>query len=163
MTDNDTRTISLADKRGIALVSAEDYTRVQNYCWFLHRGYAITRIGNSTLYLHRLIMSAPDDQMVDHINGDRLDNRRENFRLATNAQNQANVPKRPGTTSRYKGVSWHAFSGRWQARISIDGKQKHLGYFQDEAEDGRMYDVFARKQFGLYAHLNFPELHDEQK
>ena len=108
-------------------------------------------------------MDAPAGVMVDHINRDRLDNRRANLRMATNAQNQANVTKRQGMTSRYKGVSRHTATGRWQARISVEGKQMHLGYFAHEADAARAYDARAREVFGVFAQANFPELLDEQE
>ena len=156
----DTRTIQLVNGRGVALVSAADYERVSNHSWQFHKGYAVARIDGKLVYLHRLIMDAPAGVMVDHINRDRLDNRRTNLRMATNAQNQANVTKRQGMTSRYKGVSRHTATGGWQARISVEGKQMHLGYFADEAEAARAYDARAREVFGVFAQMNFPELPD---
>lgn len=153
-----TRTIQLVNERGITLVSAADYERVKRYSWQFHKGYAVTRVDGKLIYLHRLIMDAPEGMMVDHINRDRLDNRQVNLRIATNRQNQANVAKRVGTTSRYRGVSKHAPSGRWQARISLEGKQKHLGYYEDEEAAARAYDAKAREVFGSFAEVNFPGL-----
>ncbi len=149
------RTIALANGPGVALVSAQDYDRVKDCVWHLHKGYAVTRVEGKLIYLHRLIANAPSGVMVDHINRDRLDARRSNLRQATNSQNQANVPKRVGTTSQFKGVSRHTFSGRWQARISMGGKQKHLGYFENEEDAARAYDAMAHDIFGPFARTNF--------
>lgn len=110
-------------------------------------------------YLHRAIMSAPLGVSVDHINGDTLDNRKSNLRLATSSENGANVPKREGTSSRFKGVCWDKNGHRWKAHIGYQGKRVHLGYFVDEEEAARAYDRVARTLFGEFARTNFGENH----
>lgn len=102
-------------------------------------------------------------EMTDHINGDGLDNRRANLRLATRKQNSANRNKfrtsRNGATSssKYKGVSWHMWKGcgRWVAQIRVDRKLIHLGYFLNEIEAAKAYDVAALKHFKEFANINF--------
>lgn len=110
------------------------------------------------LRLHRYLMDAPTGVDVDHINGDPLDNRRENLRLVTARQNQANSRKRSEASSKYKGVAWHPVSGKWRAYIAPNGKQEHLGLFVDEMEAARAYDERARAVFGPHACLNLPQV-----
>lgn len=108
--------------------------------------------------LHRVVMGfRPDDPEIDHIDGDGLNNRRSNLREATSGQNQANVPPRPGCSSRFKGVHFFKRTGRFQAYISADGKRRALGYFTDEEDAARAYDAAARELHGEFAYLNFPE------
>ena len=80
-----------------------------------------------TVRMHRLICAAPDDMEVDHINGDGLDNRRANLRLATKSQNQHNCRVRADNSSGYKGVVRK--KGKWCAQIMASNKNKHLGCF----------------------------------
>ncbi len=108
----------------------------------------------NTLFMHRVILDAPDGLQVDHINHDGLDNRRSNLRLCTNAQNNMNRTKLEGCSSKYKGVSWHRQKMKWQARITLNGKLKHLGWFSSEEEAARAYDKAAKEHFGDFAKIN---------
>lgn len=110
----------------------------------------------TTILLHREILKAPTGLYVDHINGDTLDNRRANLRVATPKQSAANRRSQSGSSSRYLGVTWHTGCSRWQAQIGGSGDTAYLGLFSDEAEAARTYDVAARKRYGEFARLNFP-------
>lgn len=110
--------------------------------------------GMRPVLMHRQITGAAPRQPVDHANHDQLDNQRANLRLCTNAQNMANRRKQPGCSSRFKGVHWYKRTGRWMARIEFDGRKKHLGYFDDEEEAARAYNVAAREHFKEFALLN---------
>ena len=132
--------------------------------WHCHEGYAARRGDCDKLeLLHRVVYERelgrklePGEQ-VDHIDRNTVDNRIENLRLATNAQNCANVGKRKGTySSEYKGVCWHKRDKKWRAQIMVDGKQIHLGYFIDEMDAASAYDEAAMKYHGDFARLNFP-------
>lgn len=103
--------------------------------------------------MHGLIMPAPDGQFVDHINGNGLDNRRENLRLVTHQQNSFNQ-KHHGGSSKFKGVSIDRISGSWRAYITVDGKRKHLGRHGTELDAAKAYDMAAKEFFGEYAKLN---------
>jgi len=90
------------------------------------------------------------DKMIDHINGDKHDNRIENLRLASRAENTVNRPPKQGRT--YKGVSKNG--NRFQAYINKHGERKHLGWFNCEHEAAKAYNIAARVLYGDYAYLN---------
>jgi hypothetical protein len=161
-------TISIPLNQGkYALIDEDDFALVSQYNWFLqglgpYHSYAIRNlpIGSDKKIesMHRFLMNAADDIEVDHINGDGLDNRRQNLRLATRSQNMANQKKKEGTTSRYKGVSWRKVERKWRAYIKCDKQNRHLGYFHSEIEAALAYDRAARELFGKFANLNFPDV-----
>ena len=119
-----------------AIIDAADVPLVEKLNWFARRGpytfYAGTNVPGiisrqKTILMHRLLIDAPHGLLVDHINGDGLDNRRSNLRLATMAQNQHNVGLRRDNASGFKGVMWHKRSARWRAAIVCNGRKIHLG------------------------------------
>lgn len=115
-------------------------------------------LSQSHVRLSAVVAGSKSPQMVDHINGDALDNRRQNLRLCVSAQNQRNRQKTPlPTSSRYKGVSrTKRERGKWAAHIEKGGKKTHLGVFGDETDAARAYDAAAREFFGEFARCNFP-------
>ena len=98
-------------------------------------------------------MNAPRGTIVDHINGNGLDNRLENLRLCSNSENSRNMRRGRGA-SNFKGVSWFERDNCWRSYIVMLGRQLHLGYFDSEAEAARAYDIAAAKLFGEFAKLN---------
>ncbi|MHC4574071.1 MAG: HNH endonuclease [Planctomycetota bacterium] len=105
--------------------------------------------------MHREICCAPRGVVVDHIDGNGLNNRKSNLRLCTVRQNLWN--RRPaGGTSLYKGVCWRAEKKKWAARITCRDRRHHLGYFDTEMEAADAYDKKAAALFGEFAYLNFP-------
>lgn len=106
------------------------------------------------IYMHRLIMETPKGFDTDHINGNKLDNRCSNLRLATRSENEANKPKKAGCSSKYKGVCWHKQRGCWKAEIKINGKKKHLGVFLSEEVAAEAYNKAATERFKEFAKLN---------
>jgi hypothetical protein len=150
------------NKGRVATVDDEDYERISRFRWSSgcsgKHWYAIRAEGwpnRKTIYLHRQILNAPAGTEVDHINGDTLDNRRENLRLATRAQNNQNRGARAGSSSGYKGVSWNPDKGRWAAEIVANGKRTKLGCFADPKDAARAYDAAARQLHGEFAKTNF--------
>lgn len=91
--------------------------------------------------LHRIIMDAKPGEIVDHINGNPLDNRRRNLRVTTSSVNNQNARKRKdGVTSKYKGVSWYAPGRCWKAQIQIKGKKRHIGYYPSQEDAAAAYN-----------------------
>jgi hypothetical protein len=108
--------------------------------------------------MHRLILDASSGQIVDHINGNTLDNRKCNLRIVTHLQNMANVGKRSG---RYRGVSYSKKDRHWRARIGLSGLpgigrqcEIHLGCYKTAKEAAMAYNLAAQEWFGPYARLN---------
>lgn len=141
-----------------ALVSEKDYRHLLGMTWHAHtsQGFTYAKNGDGTP-MHVYIMKPPRGLLVDHINGDKLDNRRENLRIATNAENSRNVRKVESGSSRFKGVAWDAARKKWKAQIKTpDGKQRTLGRFSSEEEAAKKYDEAASLYFEEFACLNFP-------
>lgn len=102
------------------------------------------------LMMHRLIMDAPAGSVVDHINGDGLDNRRENLRIATHAENLRNSRLSCRNTSGVKGVCWDKGHKKWAAFISVSGKVHRLGRFSDKGDAARAYAEASRRLHGEF-------------
>lgn len=111
---------------------------------------------NRKEYLHRLVLPVLKPFQVDHINGDKLDNRISNLRKCTNQENNRNTKSRKGSTSKYKGVSWDSANKKWISQICI-GNNKHIkiGRFTCEIEAAKSYDNEAKNHFGEFCYLNF--------
>lgn len=93
----------------------------------------------------------PPGLLVDHVDHDTLNNTRDNLRLATRAQQQANRRKTKPTASRFKGVSWDSVKGKWRVRPTVNGKKTDLGHFADELEAASAYETFIRRACGEFA------------
>lgn len=111
----------------------------------------------TTSYMHREIMSAESGEHVDHINGNKADNRRENLRLCTRGENYRNQPPTSANRSGYKGVNWNGERRKWRAQIRVDGQSFWLGHYDTVEEAARAYDAGAKLHHGEFAHLNFPD------
>jgi hypothetical protein len=148
------------------IVDPQDYYSFGGFKWcvmgrkgrfYAVRGVKISPEEIKMVRLHRAIMKAPEDKLVDHGNRNTLDNRRANLRLATYSQNSCNCRRnKTKTSSRFRGVCFHKRDGCWTARIHYEGKAKWLGRFDSELEAAKAYDEAAKKCHGEYASLNFP-------
>lgn len=144
----------------LAQLDDADHGYFSQWTWYVDsKGYAkrdIQVAGRKyPRKLHRLVADAPDGVIVDHINGDKLDNRRENLRLVTPRQNCLNRSANKGR--KYKGVYKNHKAATYTARINADGKSRYLGSFRDPIDAAKAYDEAAKEYFGDYARLNFPE------
>lgn len=164
----------------IALIDDEDYDLISKFKWHYkvkskkwhHSGYAAHTIYSvkdgkcryDTLFMHQLLIECPDGTEPDHKNGNGLDNRRSNLRIATKQQNNWNKSSiAPKKRSKYKGV-YRRSTNSWCAYIGGDNKKpKHIGCFPTELDAARAYNVEATKRFGEFARLNILEETDEDK
>lgn len=138
------------------LVDREDFDRVNEHKWYLNiHGYMRLRGGGGVL--HRYVLDITDPKIeVDHVNGDKLDNRKSNLRVVTHVQNCQNTKKSATNKSGFKGVSFHKALNEWRADIRVDGKTKYLGCYSTPEVAARAYDEAARIHFGEYGRYNFP-------
>lgn len=145
--------IGLNGKDGFALVDKED-AWLDGYRWSLSHGYPSTRIDGKSVLLHRLLLKAPNEKDVDHIDGNPFNSKKDNLRLCTRAQNNYNrkVPKDHKTG--YKGVYWHKSARKFAARIQHNKRSMHLGLFATVEEAASAYDLKAKEYFGEFARLN---------
>lgn len=159
--DTEMQKVPLTGKVGkgqVALVSSSDYLRVMERRWTLgQNGYVyLARHGSEKkASLHRFLIGGGVSDFVDHINGDRLDNRRENLRLCAQAENNRNQLKSKfPKSSKYKGVYLDKVSGRWHAQITFQGKQYYLGKHHQEIAAALAYNEKAKALFGDFAKIN---------
>lgn len=148
-----------------ALVDDEDYQDLSQEKWYALRDsntfYAARGIRidkkKSIEQMHRRILGLKrgDGKHTDHINGDGLDNRRNNLRIATNIQNGQNrTIRQSNNTSGFKGVCWYKKDKKWVAQIQINSQHKHLGYYKSKIDAATAYNRAAIKYFGKFAKLN---------
>jgi hypothetical protein len=140
-----------------AKVDQSDAENVSRFRWNLQNGYA--RRGLARIGMHREIVGELDMTVdIDHINGDKLDNRRANLRRCSRSTNRQNSPKprrSRATSSKYLGVTRKGTS--WYVQINVNWKKLSGGYFRDEVEAAKRYDELARLHFGPLARVNFPD------
>ena len=145
-----------------AIVDDADYESLSLHHWSCCKaGYAMRgfSINGKKMYLkmhHVVAGRPPHGYVVDHINGNRLDNRRCNLRFVTYQQNAFNAHKHQveNGTSRFKGVSYMKDKHKWRSRIMIGGREKHIGLYGTEEEAALAYNEAAKSYFGEYAKLN---------
>ena len=147
-------------KGQFAIVDDEDYEKLVQWKWHQSvSGYAIRNDSiingiQPKVYVHRLILNVPNGFQGDHINRNKLDNRRKNLRICTPSQNQMNSKKRIDNASGLKGVTWKKRDNRWAAYIRVNKKLIHLGYFKDKNEAIWVRDQAALKYHSSFAFLN---------
>jgi hypothetical protein len=136
----------------VCLVDDEDFGELSKHKWHIdNKGYARREAGKKHIFMHKEILRTRDGLWRDHINGNRLDNRKCNLRFVTAQQNAQNRSKGKSGSSQYKGVIREQ-NKYWRAKI----KQIWLGYFKTEEDAAQAYDEAAKEKYGEYARLNFP-------
>ena len=144
-----------------AIINAEDVAAVAQLNWHAVKAphgafYAVSNLPRVNgkrfqIRMHRLLLAEPENCEVDHINGDGLDNRRSNLRLATSSQQKMNTAIRSNNKSGFKGVSWNTARQRWRATISANGKYHDLGTFKTPEQAHDAYLLAAATLHGEFA------------
>jgi len=146
------------------IVDDDMFDSVSKFKWYLDRYGYVRRyrrvsevsLKTSHIYIHRQLMNFPENLLVDHINHNKLDNRRQNLRICTKRQNSLNGKKRRGNyTSKYRGVSWSSSNKMWLARVGIYSKF-YSSFHKTEIGAAKKYDELARKYYKEFACPNFP-------
>jgi hypothetical protein len=163
------RRIPLGESK-YTIVDPQDFYRFNIFNWCPKEqgpnSYAVRLAANPNkkikkimiISLHREIMNHPKGLLVDHKNGNGLDNRRANLRLATHSQNSCNRPKtKSKASSQFVGLSLDKHRGTWVVRIYVNGKKIFLGSFDNEITAAHAYDKAALEYHKEFARLNFPE------
>lgn len=144
-----------------AICDDDDFEFLSGFKWYLLRGPRINYAqGLSSDWrkkqrMHKLIMQPSQRMVIDHINFNGLDNRRENLRICTNRQNVQNQRVLRGGSSKYKGVQWDKVNRKWRASIVVNSRFVNLGRYHDEIKAADIYDEAAKKYFGEFAYTNF--------
>ncbi len=144
-------------KDKFSLVDDSDFEWLNGFKWmFFSSGYAVRFDKGVYIPMHRFIMKTPKGMFTDHINGNPLDNRRSNLRICTAGENRLNMCIPKNNTSGYKGVCKFKYSKSlpWTARININKKRFHLGYFKNPEDAAVAYNEAAIKYHGQFARLN---------
>ena len=142
------------------MVDDEDYEEINKYKWFASaRGYAVRNFTRDDktrgfIRMHGEIIGEIKGLEIDHINGEKTDNRKANLRHATHAQNVMNSRGSRGTTSAYKGVYWNKMTKSWRCTITTNGKKISLGCYQSEEDAKMVYNTWAKYCYGEFAWLN---------
>ena len=162
--DNSPYRIPLRNKFGIiveyALVDADDFKKTIKQKWyFAKKKYANGTVDNKTFRMHHYIFKKPKkNYMIDHINQDKLDNRKNNLREVTRSVNEHNKDKNNKFTEKhtsiYKGVCFIKQIKKYSAECSTEGKKINLGYFIEEKDAAIAYDMFTYKYHGVHANNN---------
>lgn len=141
------------------IVSDCDFDLLNRHAWMVDKskGYVVTVYGGNKIYMHRLVFGKmPTGHfVVDHINRNKLDNRLENLRRATVAQNSANAVYTKGSTGL---IGVKPRNGKFYAKASVNNKDVHIGVCDTAEDAGKLRDCFVYKLRGEFSTLNFPDL-----
>ena len=144
----------------ITIVDDEDFEYLNQWKWYLLKSktnyYAIrtSKPENKLIQLHRVVIQAKQGEIVDHVNGDKLDNRKINLRICTKAQNNQNRKTSKLNKSGYNGVSWCIRNKKWVTQIQYENKKIHIGYYIDLIDAAKAFNDAAKKYHGEFAKLN---------
>jgi len=146
----------------VTLVDDEDYDHLSQFRWYQHHsGYAVRsiypngRCKAKQVSMHSLLIDRPEGMVIDHIDGNTLNNQKTNLRVCTKRQNTFNSSMQCNNTSGFKGVALiHMKTPKWLASIKYEGKTYRIGCFTDKLDAARAYNKAAKEYFGDFARLN---------
>ena len=150
-------------KGKVALVDDEDFEYLNQFKWqankirntfYANRNFRIYKNKQGKIYMHRLILKAKKEYVIDHIDGDTLNNQKKNLRICTHSENMRNSKIPINNTSGYKGVSYIKRDKKWEAYITFNNKLLNLGTFTDPINAAKAYNAAAVKYHGKFAKLN---------
>lgn len=136
------------NERARALIDLDDVEKIKQYKWCYSIGYV--GCDELKIRLHRFIMNSDKDAVVDHINGNKLDNRKCNLRICSQQQNTMNTCMHSNNTSGYKGVTWDKNRNKWIAQITVNYKNIHLGRYENIEDAIKARKEAEVKYFGEY-------------
>jgi hypothetical protein len=157
------KTIKTNNSELLIFVDDEDYDNLCQFTWTIYKDYnkfyAFHNIKvngkQKNTKMHRLISKAKRGEIVDHIDGNGLNNQKLNLRICTHQENLRNRTKQSNNSSGYKGVTWHKGDKKWQAQALINKKMKYLGSFDTPEEAAIAYDRFIIENFGEFGITNY--------
>lgn len=138
-------------KGSVAIVDDEDFEELNKYNWYCSGGYAVRGCPRKK-HMSRIVSNAPEGFEVDHINHDKLDNRKKNLRICTTQQNRWNRIAYRCNTSGYKGV--YKEGNKWSAKIRYNNVLMNIGFFSIKEEAAKAYNKKAQELFGNFAYIN---------
>ena len=145
-----------------ALVDNEDFKMISKHKWYCVRNkgnnYARRNVGvkpnRSSIEMHRVVLKCPNGMVIDHINGNSLDNRKKNLRVCTQAENTRNRIQRRSCKNKFKGITFHKHSKVWHAQICINYNNIYLGSFKNQKSAAIAYDAYAKRIHKQFARTN---------
>ena len=133
------------------IIDEENYYDLIKYPWYMSHNYISGLINKNQCLLHRYVLNYTGKHYIDHINNNKLDNRKSNLRIVTVEQNSMNRISGKKSSSKYIGVSFNKNTRKWRANI----KRIHLGYFENEIDAAKARDFATKEHFGDFGKLNF--------
>ena len=131
-----------------ALCSEKDYEKLKGYTWRYKKGYIATNIEGRYMTMHKMVLGTSNDGLkIDHINGDKHDNRQENLRFATSSQNGQNRPKQEDASSKLYGVKFNKNAKKFETWVTVEKDRHYLGLFENEVEAAEIVDTYVVQNF----------------
>ena len=147
----------------VALVDDEDYEYLNKFKWnayecgntfYARRSITVSKNKQTVIYMHRFIMKPNKAMVIDHLDGNPLNNQKNNLRICTHAENMRNRKKNVNNKSGYKGVSLDKNLNKFRCKLYMNGKTIQIGYFINPIDAARAYNEAALKYHGEFANLN---------
>lgn len=140
----------------VAIVDDDLHDWLNQWKWYYKQGYACRNEYvpiHRTIRMHVVINQTPDGYSTDHMNGNKLDNRRNNLRTVNHHQNGLNRGLQINNTSGFKGVYWHKRDRKWRAQVRINGKKTYIGAYADKQDAALAIEAAIKKHHGEYGRI----------